>query len=520
MAPTDQQGETAETPGSVRRGRRSRAQGDGEAQPRLLAEGGSYNPLTPDAVGRIQQAMLDILARVGMAGAPRYVVETITAAGGTVSDDGRLLYSTALVQRAMQEMPRSLVLHGQKPGLELRLEGARVHTGTGGASPNVIDLASGRYRPSSLGDLHAAALLADQLAHVHFFSRSVVARDMPDDLALDINTAFASLAGTAKHVSTSISSPDHVQMVARICYLIAGGETAFRERPFLSLNVNHSVPPLRFSTDACGVLREAARFGIPVHLNTFGQLGASSPVTIAGSVAQTLAETMAGMIYVWLINPELPAIFGPRPMVTDLRTGAMAGGSGEQALLTAACVQMARSFSLPNSTIAGATDSKLADAQAGYEKALNVGLAAQAGANMITQACGVQAGLMALAYDAMIIDNEMLGSILRSLGPVDLDPAALDTGMILETVRGEGHFLGHPETHKRMKSDFLYPQLADRRSFAEWEADGSRDIRENAAARARQMIDSHKPDHMPKLVERDIRAAFDIRLPENEARTP
>jgi trimethylamine--corrinoid protein Co-methyltransferase len=120
------------------------------------------------------------------------------------------------------------------------------------------------------------------------------------------------------------------------------------------------------------VLLKAVELGIPVMVNTFGQMGASSPVTVAGCVAQTTAETLAGMVIGWLANPSARLVFGPRPMITDLRTGAMSGGSGEQALLTAASIQMARHLGLPNSTIAGATDSKIADAQAGYEKALNV----------------------------------------------------------------------------------------------------------------------------------------------------
>ena len=114
--------------------------------------------------------------------------------------------------------------------------------------------------------------------------------------------------------------------------------------PFLSIHVNHVVPPLRFSTEATDVLYECAVQGIPVMINTFGQLGASSPVTIAGCLAQTNAETLAGMVLSWLINPSIKAIYGSRPMVTDLRTGGMAGGSGEQALLTSGAVQLANFY--------------------------------------------------------------------------------------------------------------------------------------------------------------------------------
>ena len=256
----------------------------------------------------------------------------------------------------------------------------------------------------------------------------------------------------------------------------------------------------------------AVEMGIPAMVNTFGQMGASSPVTIAGCVAQTIAETLAGMVLGWLVDPQARLIFGPRPMVTDLRTGGMAGGGGEQATLTAACVQMARHFNLPNSTIAGATDSKIADAQAGYEKALNVTLAAQAGCNFITQACGMQASLMAASLEAYVIDNDMLGTILKTLAPVEVGPATLVLDNIREAVAGEGHFLGQADTLARMSSDFVYPQLADRRSPAQWEQAGSLDIRTVARERTKQVLATHFPTHLGPEVEAALRAGWDIRL--------
>ena len=115
-------------------------------------------------------------------------------------------------------------------------------------------------------------------------------------------------------------------------------------------------------------------------------------MTIAGCVAQTISETLAGLVVTWLANPDGVVIFGPRPIITDLRTGGMAGGCGEQAMLTATSVRVAQYLDLPNSTIAGATDSKAVDAQSGFEKCISVSLAAQTGANMSTQSCGMLSG--------------------------------------------------------------------------------------------------------------------------------
>jgi trimethylamine--corrinoid protein Co-methyltransferase len=469
---------------------------------------------------RIDETARDILETVGLTDLPPPLVDRVLASGGRLTEQARLTFPRALVDEVLAGLQRGITLCGQTPTQDMELAKGRVFFGSGGAAPSVVDLDSGRYRDSRLEDLHDAARLVDSLDNVHFFSRSLVARDMPDAYSLDINTAYASLAGTAKHVATSASHPSHVTAIAELCHAIAGSEEAFRARPFLSLNVNHVTPPLRFAAEACEVLAEAVRLGIPVHLNTFGQLGASSPVTVAGSLAQTLAETLAGVAIAWILDPEAKAIFGPRPMVTDLRTGGMSGGGGEQALLMAASAQMAGHYGLPNSCIAGATDSKLPDAQSGYEKALTVTLAAQAGANLVTQACGMQAGLMGVSFESYVIDNDMLGAIARSLSEIEVSQETLSNGAIAEIALGEGHFLGHPQTLARMQSDFLYPSLADRRSPEAWEAEGAKDIREVARQRAKDILATHFPGHLTGETDRTLRAAFDIRLPETALRPP
>lgn len=486
---------------------------DAQAVPRDAPVAGRLNPLSGEALAQIHKASLEILDRVGISDAPPIVVNAITARGGRLADDGRLVFPEHLVIDALAGFRRGFRLFGRSTGHELDLTGAKVHAGSGGASPHIVDLADGSFRAATLSDLYDAARLVDTLEHVRFFSRSMIAGDMPTAHALDINTAFASLAGTSKHVMVSASNPAHVYDIAQICYAIAGSETAFRAQPFLSLNINHAVPPLRFDADACEVMAAAVRSGIPVMVNTFGQMGASSPVTIAGCLAQTNAETLAGMVFAWTMDPEARAVYGARPMVTDLRSGGMAGGGGEQAVLTAAATQLARFYDLPNSTIAGATDSKLADAQSGFEKALSVTLAAQAGANLITQAAGTQAGLMATSLEAYVIDNDMLGAILRSAFPIEVNIATLAVDVIAQTVRGEGHYLGHADTFARMKTDFVYPAHVDRQAPEAWLASGAPNINNSARRTVADTLARHFPRHLSTDIEQDLRARFDIRLP-------
>ena len=497
--------------GRARKGRRRdlHAGGGKAPDPNPATEGGRWGPVTNEDAESIGAAAIRILADIGMSGAPPVVCDAILAAGGRL-ENGRLHYPIALVEAAISDGPRNVHLAGQSPRHDMNVGGTRVYTGTGGAAPNVVDPVTGEFRASTSSDLHDAARLADALDNVHFFSRSLVAGDIADPLALDLATAAISLAGTSKHVMVQASDPTHVAEIASLCHRIAGGESEFRARPILSLNINHAVPPLRLHAESMEVMAAAVRHGIPVHCNVFGQLGASSPVTAAGSVAQTLAETLAGLAFVHAIDPGAPRIAGPRPMITDLRTGGMAGGAGEQVVATGLAVQALRAWDLPCSVIAGATDSKLADFQAGYEKALTIGTAIQAGANLVTQAVGMQAGLMAVNHAAMVADNDMLGAILRANRTPEVTQGTLMIDDIAEVVAGEGHFLGHPETHARMRSDFLYPEIADRRTIDEWSRGDQADMGTRAGAEAARILQEHWPDHLPDPLMHDLAVSFSI----------
>ncbi len=508
--------------GSTRTGRRRRkprSEGGGTEETASALPvwpgmpGGRYQPLSDSDIRKIHETILIVLENTGLSDAPAAVIDRVTWAGGRFTEEGRLLFPAKLVEAALDGFQRRFTLHGQVPGFTMQLSGKNVHMGSGGASPSILDLKTGCYRASTLKDLYDACRLVDALSNVHFFSRSLVATDMPDLKTLDINTAYVCLIGTGKHVCVSAAAGAHVQDIARMCFAIAGSQEAFHARPFLSFNINHVTPPLRIAEDAFAVLEQAALYGIPVHANVFGQVGASSPVSLAGAVVQSMAEALAGGIFAWLVNPEAKVIFGPKPMITDLRTGGMSGGGGEQAVVMAAATQMAQFYDLPNVSIAGATDSKIADAQSGYEKCLSVCLAAHAGSNLITQACGMQASLLGCALESYVVDNDMLGGILSSLRPVEMNVDSLSAEAIDRVVRSAGHFLGEQETLARMKSDFLYPDIADRRTPAEWEEEGGKEIREVAQHRTREILSSHYPDHVDADLDEYLRRHFDIRLP-------
>ena len=475
-------------------------------------QGGKYKPLDNAALAKIDQAAQRILSEIGMSEVPTDVEELLITNGAQKSSGGRILFPKKLISNALANIKRKFTLHGRASDQDMIFAGHKVYVGTGGASPMILDSKSGLNRPSTIVDLFQSAQLVDMLDNIHFFSRPFIAGDIEDLFELDVNTAFACLSGTTKPIFTSATLPESVLAIAEMCHLIAGSEQAFIERPFLSLNINHVVCPLRFSAEACAVLKAAAELNIPFHVNTFGQVGASEPVTLSGTLAQVTAETLAGMIYGWCVNPNARMTFGARPMITDLRTGALTGGGGEQATLMAAAIQMAKFYNLPDTCIAGATDSKLPDAQSGFEKSLAITLSAQAGSNAITQAAGTQASLMSASLESYVIDNDMLGAIMRSVSPIEVTDELLNIANIAEVVTGDGHYLGQSETFARMRSDFLYPEIANRQPIEQWEKEGKNDIFSVAKIRVQELLTKAKPSHLPESIEQKIRSEFQIYL--------
>ena len=471
--------------------------------------GGDIHRLSQDDRKLLLNTAIQILETIGLAEVSPEISNAMCEAGAKMSSE-RVTIPKKLILETIDAMPKTVLLAGQEDEFDMHVGGANVYLGTGGAAPMVHDLSTADYREAVLRDLYDAARIVHECRHINFFARSVVARDVDDPLKLDRATAATSLMGCAKHVMVQASDAAHVSNIAQLCYTVAGSEDAFRARPFLSLNINHAVPPLRLHNESMLVMQEAVKFGIPVHCNVFGQVGASSPVTLAGATAQTLAETLAGLVWVHMIDPAAARIAGPRPMITDLRSGGLAGGSGEQAQANTMVLQVLRHLDVPCSIIAGATGSRHVDHQAGYEKALGVSAAISAGANLVTQAAGSQASLMGTSLAGMVADNDMLGAVLRAHAPVTISQETLALDAIQTVVEGEGHFLGQPETYARMRSDFVYPDISERAGATDLDQSGAADMQQRAIQRAQDILNGPKQTHLPKHIHDALAAEFGI----------
>jgi len=475
--------------------------------------GGTYAPLSETDMAAIANNAYRILEEIGFGRSTPHCTETMVASGAIMGDDGRLRIPRSLVDHTLDICQRNLTLHGVDPKHDLELNGQRVHFSTAGAAVHVADPENNTYRNSTSQDLYDMARIADTCEHIHMFQRMCVLRDIDDPKTMDLNTLYTSVIGNSKHIGTSFTEAEHVEDGLKMLHLFAGSEEAWRKRPFVSMSNCFVVPPMNFAEESLECLRVGVEGGMPILLLSAGQAGATSPALLAGAVSQAWAECLGGLVYVNAIKAGAPAIIGTWPFVSDLRTGAMSGGSPEQGILSAACVQMGNYFDLPTGTACGMTDAKFPDYQAGAERGYTAAAAAMAGANVVYESAGMYASLMGACPESLLMDNDVLGACMRMTKGIKVDENSLSFDVINEVcMGGKGHYLGSDQTLSVMQSEYIYPDLGDRSSPNVWAELGKPVLLDKAISKKKELLASYFPKHIDDAADLAIREEFDIKL--------
>jgi trimethylamine--corrinoid protein Co-methyltransferase len=476
-------------------------------------QGGAYKPLRESDIHRIHGAALDVLEDIGIGDPIPEVLHYALPKGCGLGDDNRLRIPRALMEDLIAVSAKEYVLYAPDPAYDHEIEGERVYLSTSGEAVSILEYETQHYRPTRLVDLYDAARLADQLEHIHTFGQPFIAAEYSHDLyAHDMNIAYAELAGTRKSFALGIAIANHIEPLIALFDAYLGEEGGFLKRPFCTFGGCPIVSPLRFGRENAEVLVKVAELGLVGDVAVAPQAGATSPAALAGTLVQTFAETLACLAVVNLVRPGTPFNFGMWPFISDLRTGSFSGGGGEEALVMAASAQLCNFYGFTTSVACGMTDSKTMDAQAGYEKAITTTALALAGGNLIAAYPGVVGSLLGQSFEGMVIDNEMMGNVQRLLRGIEVTDETLSYDVIKETALGSGHYLGHKQTLAMMQTEYLYPEVGDRRSTGDWEETGSRDIYQLAHERVKEMLADHYPEYIDPKADARIRERFPIKL--------
>ena len=447
-------------------------------------EGGSYKPLSEDDIAQIHDTSMRVFEDVGFQVNSDKALTFFQDAGAAV--DGRIVRLPReavmeLVARAHSEV----TLHGRYPEHHITLGGTQVYAGTGGTALNVIDTASGERRQATLHDLKRITKLVDGLENIHFFLLPTYPNDVPA-ANVDVNRFFAGLDNTAKHVMGGVYTPQGINQVIRMAEIIAGSADKLCQEPVISMIVC-AISPLKIDRIYGDMIVTIAQAGIPIALPAEPLCGATSPVTLAGNLVIQNVDSLTEVCLTQLVNPGTPVIYGSVASSADLRDLKYIAGAIEMGLLNAAGAQLAQFYRLPFYATAGMSDAKTIDAQCGYESALSSLLCALGGANFIHDAAGLLDFALSVSYEKYVVDNEIIGMVMRAVEGIKVDEDTLAFDLIKEVGPG-GNFVSAKHTRKYMRTEHYQPTLSDRDHLEEWQAKGKRDTYARARNRVEEIL--------------------------------
>jgi trimethylamine--corrinoid protein Co-methyltransferase len=470
--------------------------------------GGQYKALADADVRRLHNVALDILSQVGTQVNNAHALDLFEEKGAPVCRETRIVkLPRGMVEDAIASAPSRVLLAGRDSRNDLVLEGTRVYLGTGGTALYVLDL-NGQKRPSTLKDIAQIARLVDALDNIDFLVIPVYPNELEDKVQVDVNRFYHSLCNTTKHVQGGAYTLEGIREVVKIGESVAGGAEALRARPILSF-IFCLISPLALDDEFTDFIMQVARRGLPIALSVEPLCGATAPVTLAGNLAQWAAEALSGVTLVQLVNPGSPCLPGYVGSITDLRTMDYLGGALEQGLLNAGVAQLAQYWGLPCYATGGMSDSKVLDAQSGYEGAMTNLMAALAGANFIHDAAGLMEFAMTASYEKCVIDDEIIGMVKRALRGIKVNDETIAQHLIAQ-VGPAGNYLAEPHTVEHMRDEFFFPTLSDREKREAWEEAGRRETREVANELARSILQEHRPVPLASDVEARIRSEIPL----------
>jgi len=491
--------------GSDRRARRRAAGGLNQLPWRQVSN--PYPPLeilSADQLEAIHNASMRILEEMGIEVMSDEARRLLRAKGARVDDAAQVVrLDRGLVAELVAKAPASFTLTPRNPDHVLTIGGNAISFGLVAGPPNVHDRVRGR-RAGNYRDYCDLVRLAQSFNIIHLIGNQVVAPVELDAETRHLDCYLANVTWADKvYHCTSIGRQralDGIDMMA-ISRGITREQMADSPGVTTIISVNS---PRRLDGAMCDGLMAMAECGQSVCITPFTLMGAMTPVTLAGGLAQQNAEALAGICLVQAVRPGCPTIYGAFTSNVDMRSGAPAFGTPENVKATLAAGQLARRYGLPYRS-SNANASNAADAQATYESAASIWAGAMGHSNLLYHGAGWLEGGLTASFEKVVLDAEMLQEMAESLVPIQVDEASLALEAIAGVPPG-GHFFGAPHTMERYETAFYAPMLSDWRNYESWEEDGAKDATERATAIWQSLLESYQAPPMDPAVSEALQA--------------
>jgi len=457
--------------------------------------------LSNDEVHDIHTATLEVLERTGVIIRQKKALELLEQAGAAVDYSKSLVRIPGhLVEEAVSKTPKSFIWHARSPKNNIRIGGEPTKFGPASGGVNIIDLETGECRIPTKRDTEQQVRLIDALENISINFPPASFSDVSAEVS-DIYTIALTVKNTSKCIIGESYARDIAHDSIRIAAALAGGEEELRKKPTIAAYID-PISPLVYDKGMVEALIEYASYGQLIFMTVMALAGATGPATLAGLLVQQNAEVLSGLLIAHLVNPHAPVVYGNVSCPMDMRTGDSSTGSPEVGLLGAAFVQLAKYYGMPCS--AGAQcNAKVPDAQASYEKATSLMMAVMAGADFVDLFAGTIESFRTASYEQLVIDDELAGMALRCAEGIEVTAETMARDVI-DRVGPGGNFLADKHTSEWFRKEHYYSKLGDRRSRVDWENSGSKNIREQARDRAREILANHEPEPIDPTIWREI----------------
>ena len=445
---------------------------------------------------KLHRATLEIFRDVGIAFHEPEALEIFSSAGARI--DGNIVFiDEGLVDRALESAPAEFQIEGRNPEKTVTIGGQNLVLAPGYGSPFMIDK-DGVQREAVMDDYDNFCRLVQTSKYVDMNGCLMVEpSDRPADTA-HLDQVFSNLILCDKPcLGSSVSRQAAIDSI-ELAGIAWGGKDKIKDRPVL-MGIISSLSPLQYSAEMAGALIEYARHGQASMVALLMQAGATGPVTLPGLLAVQNAEVLAGIILAQLVNPGSAVVYGTTSTITEMRTGALAIGAPELAMIQNATMQMAQYYGLPSRGSGGLTDSHFPDMQAGIESTLALSQTILSGANFILHACGILGSYISMSYEKFLADEELAGMLRRYLKPLDVTEERIDLPTVKEVGVG-GEYLTHERTFEHCRSEFYLPAIMSRTDYESWANAGRKTLKESATA----LLEKRLADYVQPDIDSDI----------------
>jgi trimethylamine--corrinoid protein Co-methyltransferase len=476
-----------------------------------------FRILGRDRIEEIHTYTLRVLEKTGLEVRNEEALRLLRENGCEI-EDRRVRIPEELVTECLRKASSEIELYSRDGDRSLLIGGDNVVFNPGSAAIYFLDPETGEIRRGASKDLERLVRLTDALEHIGAQSTAIVPSDIPEVIQ-DLYRLYIVLRNSDKPIITGAFSKQGLIDMAEMLNAAVGGPEELRRRPRAIFDCCATSPLIWDDVTAQNLIDLADR-GIPAEIGMGPQMGATSPVTIAGTLVQSNAEIISGIVIAQLRKAGTPVIYSASTSLLDMRYATNRIGAIEAAMSTCAGAEIGKYYGLPTHGYLGPSDSKVVDGQCCFESAIGIIMAALTGVNVVAGP-GMLAEENCQSLEKLVIDDELCGMAYRLLEGINVDEEALAIDVI-DKVGPGGHYLAEKHTMRHFREERYIPSdVVCRLTLDAWRKAGSKDIFTRARERVDELLEKHEPKPMPSDRERELEEAvrsiferYGLRMPE------